>query len=196
VLRGTRSEGLNVSFADLIAKKSSSGESDYPEDGLPEPSRSGSLEAFIQRFGHVTEEYSFYGGTVTLRFDKDEHRYFRVAELGNLLPVNGVTTVCGIVDKSHMLVPWASKMCAQKMLRLMPTEMTDGVIRVKPVTFAEFTTLVLEAKTAHKDKLDEAADTGHAAHAWLEDWIKAGISGRIEEQDTMLKSIGVTWQEL
>ena len=185
-----------MSFADLIAKKSASGEDEYPEAGLPEPSRSGSLEAFIQKHGHVTEEYKFYNGEVTLRFDKEEHRYYRIGELGNLLPVDGVTTVCGIVDKSFMLVPWASKVCAQKVLRLMPTEMIDGVIRVKPVTFAEFTTLVLEAKTAHKDKLDEAADTGHAAHAWLEDWIKAGISGRIEEQDTMLKSIGVTWQEL
>ena len=185
-----------MSFADLIAKKSASGEDEYPEAGLPEPSRSGSLESFVQKFGHVTEEYHFYNDTVTLRFNVDEHRYYRVAELGNLIPVNGVTTVCGVVDKSHMLVPWASKMCAHKMLRLMPTEMIEGTIRVKPVTFAEFTTLVLEAKTAHKDKLDEAADTGHAAHTFLEEWIKAGLSGKLEEQSTMLKSIGVTWQEL
>lgn len=166
-----------MSFADLIASKSNAGCEceEYPDAGLPEPSRAGnvagSLEAFIQRFGHVTEEYKFYNGEITLRFDKEEHRYYRIGELGNLLPIDGVTTVCGIVDKSFMLVPWASKVCAQKMLRLMPTEMVDGVIRVKPLTFEDFTTLVLQAKSAHKDKLDEAGDIGHMAHKCLEDSI-------------------------
>ena len=118
-----------MSFADLIAKKSGSGEDEYPESGLPQPS--GSLENFIQKFGHVSESYWFYDHTIELRFNTEEHRYYRVGELGNLIPVNGVTTVCGIVDKSHMLVPWASKMCAQKMLRLMPTEMVEGTISSK-----------------------------------------------------------------
>jgi hypothetical protein len=184
-----------VSFADLIAKKSGAGDewSESPEAGL---SKAGSLEQFIQRHAHVTEEYSFYNGEVTLRFDKDEHKYYRVEELGNLVPVNGVTTVCGIVDKSFMLVPWASKMCAQKMLRLMPTELIEGTIRVKPLSLEEFTVLVMEAKSSHKDKLEDAADVGHMAHSWLEEWIKAGLSGKIEEQETMLKSLGTTWQTL
>ena len=163
---------------------------------LPQPSPAGGLETFIQRHGNVSEEFSFYQGSVTLRFDKEEHRYYRVGELGNLEPVDGVTTVCGIVDKSHMLVPWASKMAIQKMLRLIPTEMVNGIVRIKALTFEEFTTVALEAKSAHKDKLEEAADTGHAAHAWLEEWIKAGISGKVKEQDEMLKSIGVTWESL
>ena len=183
-----------MSFADLIAKKSGSGENEHPESGLPQPS--GSLENFIQKFGHVSESYWFYDHTVELRFDKEEHRYYRVGELGNLIAVPGVTTVCGIVDKSHMLVPWASKMCAQKMLRLMPTEMVDGVIKVKPLTLEDFTTLVLQAKSAHKDKLEDAGDVGHQAHSWLEQWIKAGLSGKVEEQEEMLKTLGATWQEL
>jgi len=163
---------------------------------LPPQQQAGGLEAFIQKHAGVTEEFHFYANTITLRFSVEDHIYYRVSELGNLEPVDGVTTVCGIVDKSHMLVPWASKMAIQKMLRLIPTEMVNGIVRIKALTFEEFTTVALEAKSAHKDKLEEAADTGHAAHAWLEEWIKAGISGKVKEQDEMLKSIGVTWESL
>lgn len=158
-----------MSGFESLLKKFDSGNTAEPE--LPPPSRSGSLESFIQKFGGVTEEYHFYNNTVTLRFNVEEHRYYRVAELGNLIPLNGVTTTVGIIDKSHMLTPWAAKMAIQKLLRLMPTEMVEGVIRIKALTFEEFTTIALEAKSAHKDKLDEASDCGHAAHKCLEDSI-------------------------
>jgi uncharacterized protein (DUF1778 family) len=173
-----------MSFAELIAKKSGTGVEDglAPESGLPEPSRSGSLEAFIQKHGHVTEEYKFYNGETTLRFNVDEHRYYRVADLGNLIPVNGVTQTCGIIDKSHMLTPWAAKMAIQKLLRIMPTEMVDGVIRIKPLTFEEFTTIALEAKGAHKEKLDEASDIGHLAHKCLEDSILHAMANDPEKK--------------
>ncbi len=161
-------------FENLL-KKFDSGGCEYcdesPESELPSREGGSSLEAFIQKHGHVTEEYHFYNGTVTLRFNVEEHRYYRVGELGNLIPVNGVTQTCGIIDKSHMLTPWAAKVCIAKLLRLMPTEMVDGVIRIKALTFEEFTTIALEAKSAHKDKLDEASDIGHAAHKCLEDSI-------------------------
>jgi hypothetical protein len=164
-----------VSFADLIAKKSGAGCEceEYPDAGLPEPSRSGlgSLESFIQKHSHVSEEYKFYNGEITIRFNKEEHCYYRVADLGNLIPLNGVTNTVGIIDKSFMLTPWAAKMAIQKLLRIMPTEMVDGIIRIKHLTFEEFTVIALEAKGAHKEKLDEAGDIGHMAHKCLEDSI-------------------------
>ena len=43
--------------------------------------------------------------------------------------------------------------------------------------FSEFEKLVLEAKGAHKEKLEEAGNVGHIAHAWIEDLIKAKIAG-------------------
>jgi hypothetical protein len=193
------SEGQKeVSGFENLLKKFGSGDAccEYGSPDSELPLKVGGLEAFIQKHGHTSEEYSFYAGEITLRFNKEEHKYYRVGELGNLLPVNGVTNTCGVIDKSMMLVPWASKMAVQKMLRLIPTEMVDGTLRIKPLTLEEFTTLAIEAKSAHHDKLEEASDTGHAAHAWLEEWIKAGLFGRIQEQDAMLKSIGVTWQEL
>jgi hypothetical protein len=139
------------------------------------------LEAFIQKHGHVTEEYKFYNGTITLRFNKEDWRYFRVAELGNLLPVNGITNVVGIIDKSHMLTPWAAKMAIQKLLRIMPTEMVEGIIRIKPLTFEEFTVIALESKGAHKEKLDEACDIGHIAHKCLEDSINFALANDPEK---------------
>jgi len=75
-----------------------------------------------------------------------------------------------------MLTPWAAKVAIQKLLRLMPTEMVEGVIRIKPLTFEEFTTIALEAKSAHKDKLDEASDIGHLAHKCLEESILNAIA--------------------
>jgi Protein of unknown function (DUF1778) len=160
-----------VSFADLIAKKSGAGHDECPDPELPPKNMAGSLEAFIQRFGDVSEEYLFYNGTIAVRYYKKEHEYFRRAELGNLILLNGVTNTVGIIDKSLMLTPWAAKMAIEKLLRIMPTEMVDGIVRIKPLTFEEFTVIALEAKGAHKEKLDEASDIGHIAHKCLEESI-------------------------
>ena len=58
-------------FANLLNKFS--GASEDPAELPPEPTRGG-LESFIQKFAGVTEEYKFYGDTVTLRFDKNHGR--------------------------------------------------------------------------------------------------------------------------
>ena len=156
----------------------------------PHPLFGNSVESFIQKFSDLTEEYKFYKDTVTLRFNKKEHRYYRVGELGNLIPLNGVTTTVGIIDKSNMLTPWAAKMAIQKLLRMMPTEMDkEGVIRIKALSFEEFTTIALEAKSAHKDKLEEAGDIGQAAHKCLEDSINFALQNDPEKKVRSLINI-------
>jgi hypothetical protein len=150
---------------------------------LPQPSPKGSLENFIQRHGDVSQEYRFYNGEIVLRFDKESWTYFLVnAELGNLEPQNGVTGITKIINISDRLVPWSAKVMAAKLLRLIPTEMVEGVIRIKPLTLEEFTVVVLEAKSAHKDKLDEASDTGGLAHTALEDSIRYAIQNDPEKK--------------
>lgn len=181
-----------MSFADLIQRKSGTFEEEVPE--LSQPSPAGSLEKFIQKFGKVTESYWFYNHTIELRFNIEEHKYYRVGELGNLIPVNGVTNTVSIKDKSFMLTPWAAKVCIQKLLRLMPTEMVEGVIRIKPLTFEEFTTIALQAKSAHKDKLDEASDIGHAAHKCLEDSINFALAN--DPQKIVRSLVNVPTDEL
>ena len=167
-------------FEKLLSKFG--GMQDDPSELPPEPTRVG-LESFIQKFAGVTEEYKFYGDTVTLRFDKESWTYFLVnAELGNLEPQNGVTGITKIINISDRLVPWSAKVMAAKLLRLIPTEMVEGVIRIKPLTLEEFTVIVLEAKSAHKDKLDEASDTGGLAHTCLEDSIRHAIQNDPEKK--------------
>ena len=162
-----------MTFTDLLSKFG--GASEDPAE-LPQPSpTAGGLEGFVQRFGHVSEDYFFYDKSIVLRFDKEEHIYYRVNELGNLTPVDGVTTVCGIIDKSHALVPWAAKMVVEKLLRIIPTETVDNVISLRHLTLEEFTRFALDAKGAHKEKLESAGDIGRAAHQCLEDSIKHAI---------------------
>ena len=150
---------------------------------LPSP-KAGGLDAFINRFtGMSDESFFFYGGTVELKFDKADHVYYLVdPTLGNLTEQNGCTRTTHIINASEMLVPWAAKMTAHKMLRIMPTETReDGSVWTKALTLADFTVLVMEAKSAHKDKLDEAADIGKMAHKCLEDSIKYAIANDPEK---------------
>jgi hypothetical protein len=151
---------------------------------LPPPSiTTGGLEAFIQRHANVSESYWFYNHTVELRFDKEAWVYYLIDPvLGNMEAQNGVTGITKIINISDRLVPWSAKVMGAKILRLMPTEMVNGVIRIKPLTFEEFTVIVMEAKSAHKDKLDEASDTGGLAHTCLEESIRYAIQNDPEKK--------------
>jgi hypothetical protein len=132
------------------------------------------LGMFLERFTTLTESYFFYGGTEELRYDTEAHAYFRVdPELGNLTELHGVTTVLRIIDKSNALVPWASKKCAEKILRTIP--LTSDSLMLAPISLADFTKLVMEAKNAHKEILEDAGDVGHAAHKCLEVSIQHAI---------------------
>jgi hypothetical protein len=118
------------------------------------------------------KEYPFYNGEVTLRYYADPiHAYFEVVD-GELHRKDGVTTVCHIIDKSPALVPWAAKMMYEKLMRTIPTREVDGTIVLVPLTLEEFDHYASNAKSAHKEKLEEAANVGSMAHQWLEDYIK------------------------
>ena len=144
---------------------------------LPHPT--GGLTEFLAAFSTLTEDYLFYNGTETLRYDVDKHVYFRVdPELGNLIELSGVTDTLKIIDKSAALVPWSSKMCVEKLLRTIPLADTPdefGDLRLAPMTLIEFTKLAMEAKGAHKEKLDDAGNIGHIGHKCLEDSIQYAI---------------------
>lgn len=145
-----------------------------------------SLEAFIKTFGGFTEGYKFYDDTIELRYDPKKHIYYLLTPEGNLEPQEGVTSVCHIVDKSEVLIPWACKMMAQKLMRTIPTFADeDGGIVVPQIRVPDFEDLVLAAKTAHKDKLEEASNVGHAAHNWIEQYIKHELGLRETVPDSV-----------
>jgi hypothetical protein len=120
------------------------------------------------------KEYSFYSGEVILRYYGNPiHAYFEVVGVGGELErKEGVTTVCHIIDKSPALVPWAAKMVYEKLMRIIPTRMVNGTEMLETMSLEEFEQFAANAKGAHKEKLEEAANVGTIAHNWLEDYIK------------------------
>lgn len=130
--------------------------------------------SFISKWGGLTESYWFYKDSpdpIELRYDPKDHVYLLVTDQG-LEKVDGVTQTCHIIDKSNALIPWAVKMMHQKLLRTVPV--SEGY--VPPMKFEEFEKLSLDAKGAHKDKLEEAGAIGDIAHAWIENYIKIRIA--------------------
>lgn len=129
------------------------------------------IDAFVEKFGGLTEEYKFYNDEVTLRYDPKAHVYLLVTPDG-LIKQDGVTNICHILDKSNVLIPWACKMMAQKLTHLVKEFYApDGATPVYVIPADKFMTAITESKSAHKDKLEDAGDVGHAAHGWIEKYI-------------------------
>lgn len=137
-----------------------------------------SVEDFIDQFGGMTETYWFYNGEVQLRFDKRDHIYYRVDKVDEndqLVKVEGVSTVCHILDKSHALIPWAVKKMAAKIFQTVPITVTKSGVPAVIMKQDEFDQLIIAAKSAHKEILEDAGDVGHAAHDWIEQQIKRAL---------------------
>lgn len=149
------------------------------------------LEKFIHKFGGLTEEYKFYDGEVTLRYDEKNHIYFLVTPDG-LEKQDGVTTICHIIDKSQVLMHWACKVMAQKLIKSLPVEVVDAVEVIAKresygtdyVTLAAIVKLINESKSAHEDELEEAGAIGKSAHSWIETYIKI-ITGTLQHEITL-----------
>lgn len=134
------------------------------------------VDKFITRFGGLTEEYTFYEGQVTLHYDPVDHVYLLLTPEG-LIPQDGVTNVCHVIDKSNALVPWAVKMMSLKLFATTPMiTMPDGDKYVPMMKLADYEALVIDAKKAHKEHLEDAGDIGHIAHAWIENVIKLSLA--------------------
>lgn len=115
----------------------------------------------------------FYNDSVTLQFSERDHIYYRIDD-GVPTAVEGVTSVCSIIDKSMYLIPWACKMMETKLLRTMPKHAAESdEISIK---WNDFEQLVADAKRAHKEILVDAGDVGTAAHNWIEDSIRWAIA--------------------
>ena len=148
---------------------------EWSESSGPLAGATNALGTFLDKFTTLTESYWFYKNTIELRFNVLDHKYYKVdPELGNLIIQHGVTNTCHIIDRSPALVPWASKKCAEKILRTIPLD-PNNLLMLAPISLVDFTALVMEAKSAHKDILEEAGDIGHLAHKCLEDSIQHAI---------------------
>jgi hypothetical protein len=103
------------------------------------------------------------------KFNEKAHRYTLDGK-----PLTGVTTVLSIISKPA-LIQWAANMAVGYIEErfkniIFPSKETDGIEHVD-CSYKELFELLKEAKTAHRRKKEEAADTGTLAHKWIEDWI-------------------------
>ncbi len=140
------------------------------------------VDRFMARFGRKTTEYKFYNGEVTVRFDKEAHIYYLVQENGTLKALDSVSQVVHIIDKSKALVPWACKMMMQKLFTLVPKTVTKSGTEAVIMPYADFEKAVQDAKTAHKDKLEDAGNVGNHVHDWVERYIQLRIGGHPTEE--------------
>jgi hypothetical protein len=139
-----------------------------------------SLIVYPDGQGPNCPEHRFYDGSVVLKFDKSSWSYHRVTDEG-LKRVDGVTKVVHIIDKSEVLMRWAVKKAMEKLRALLVTrgyaaesgpagyEWSDP----SPLGLIALDELIESAKKADREELERAAETGHTAHDWIEQYIKA-----------------------
>jgi len=115
------------------------------------------------------ESYKIYGGAVELDFDDKRHRYYvtdRDMGLDNEW-VPGCTSITGVINKPA-LMGWAVKMAGEHIREnLKPGVALDEV---------QISQLITDAKRAHRQKKESAADLGTMIHAWIEQYIKAEMN--------------------
>lgn len=143
----------------------------------------------INRFAGWTESYWFYvdsSNPIELRYDPKDHVYLLVTDEGELEKQEGVTSVVHIIDKSGALVPWGCKMMAQKLIATAPY--VGDMVGFSRIEFEKF---VLDAKGAHKEKLEDAGAVGHIAHNWIEQYIKYTLAGDKEGRLRHRQSLGI-----
>ena len=129
--------------------------------------------------GPEPEAYKFYGGEVTLFYEDAEHKYFRFAD-DRIILIPGVTSACGIVDKSSALMQWSANQATEYIAKAFReyTATPVGAFTMPGVAAIDANLLdgwLEKARFAHKDYKENAGEIGKVAHAWLEDFIQGSI---------------------
>jgi len=102
-----------------------------------------------------------YNGTIEVQFDELRHKYY---VNGKRRP--GVTTYCGVIDKSKALVPWAVKK-AVEYIRVHLEDLKKCKILIEEFNQNE---ILYGAKNEADREKNVAAEIGKAIHKWVEDY--------------------------
>lgn len=124
-----------------------------------------------------------YDGKVRLDYSDAAHAYY-VTDSDNpdeRFRVPSVTTICGIVDKSQALVPWAVNVTLDFLRKAILPDQTYSDI--------ELQTIFETAKRANRIVKQEAADIGTQVHNWLEKYFKTGIPPEASDDEQVQNGI-------
>ena len=105
----------------------------------------------------VAESAIMYDGKVRLDFDPVKHRYKINGEYAS-----GVTTALGVIAKPQ-LIWWAAGEAANYF--------KENVVPGKPLDELEIQEICANARKAHNQKKDKAADAGTYIHNWIESYV-------------------------
>jgi hypothetical protein len=132
------------------------------------------LAILIKRYPDLAFAGYFYGGTEKLWFSKDNWLYLRETPDG-MVPLSGVTGTCHIIDRSSALMPWAVKKATERVKVLMEQHRRkDGFYEL---LVEELDDILIAAKKADREILEDAGACGHIAHDHIEQIIKTILSG-------------------
>lgn len=110
------------------------------------------------------KNYKLYDGKITLSFDDRPRKHIYYV---NDKVVYGTTSICGVLDKPAIKY-WAVNMAIESL----QANLTAG----KALDEVEIKTLLENARKAHTQRKDRAADIGTIGHQWLEDYVKARLA--------------------
>jgi hypothetical protein len=139
----------------------------------------------------MKKEIKLYNGEVTVIFNDSNHSYWTESEelkkdgKPKLKRLCGVTTYCGIVDKSQALIPWAVNTTVDYI--------RDRIELLKEARGYE----ILEMARGEADRQkDLAAEIGKAIHKWVEDHIN-GKEPEMPEDSRVLEGVNnfLEWKE-
>jgi hypothetical protein len=129
----------------------------------------------VKRYNDLTEPLLFYKGTERLRFSPSKWLWLRELADGKLQPLEGVTTVLKAThNASEPLINWALKQSYIKFKALLLASHM-GPNKAFEIWENELDALIVEAKKAAKEKLEDAGDVGTMAHNHLEKIAKATL---------------------
>ena len=100
--------------------------------------------------------------------EKPYHRYWKVWSDGTREPVPSVSKINGVEDKSKFLVPWASRITAEYLIKLIPDIKSGNLI----LTPDDVKDLCRKAKAEAARVKDVACEIGTKTHEAIEEYLK------------------------
>jgi hypothetical protein len=131
------------------------------------------MSLVIKRYPDLSPPVLFYSGTESLRFSEAHWLWLRETTTG-LVPLDGVTTVLKAThNAAEPLINWALRQGFDKFKAMLSKHM--GPNHAYELWETELDSLIVEAKKAAKEKLNDAGDVGTQAHRHLEKVAKATL---------------------